>query len=574
MTKHETRKASRSFQQLFPPRLSVPALTLVVAAFIIGVDNLAFWQALAAVTRVGDSDGWLLTAATAVFLTSALALLMSLFAFRWLYKPFLIMLLLVAAVVGYFMQTYGVIVDDTMIVNTIDTDAGEVEGLLNFALLGHLLLVWVVPSAFVLWVRIKSTVWWRQALVRVGFGLILTVVALAAVASQYKAFALTLRAHRELRMYVNPTYAIYSAAKVMRGEVAAADHPLVKIGADAQRTPPASARQRRKVMILVVGETARAANWGLNGYRRQTTPELAALKHVFNFPDAHACGTSTAVSVPCMFAAATRDNFDITSADYTENLLDVLKRAGVSVRWLENQAGGCKGVCDRIATDNMRVLDIPGLCGDDHCLDGVFLQGLAERIEATTGDVLLVMHTMGSHGPSYDERYPARYRKYLPVCASNRPQQCSRQSLINSYDNTIRYTDHILAALIDVLKTQVDGADTGLLYVSDHGESLGENGIYLHGFPYLLAPAQQTHIPMIAWLSPQFMQDSGLSADCIERQAQKRVSQDNIFSTVMALLDVTAAEYDAELDLFSACRRATDNSSRIATEQVTAGASG
>src|SRR5699024_8787148 len=112
--------------------------------------------------------------------------------------------------------------------------------------------------------------------------------------------------------------AIYSAAKVMRGEVAAADHPLVKIGVDAHRTPPASARRRRKILILVVGETARAANWGLNGYRRQTTPELAALTHVFNFPDAHACGTSTAVSVPCMFAAATRENFDTTSADYTE----------------------------------------------------------------------------------------------------------------------------------------------------------------------------------------------------------------------------------------------------------------
>lgn len=534
--------------------LGVPALTLLVAAFIIGLDNIAFWHELASASRVGNVAGWLFATATAVFLISALALLMSAFAFRWLYKPFLIALLLIAALVGYFMQTYGVVVDDTMILNTIDTDVGEVDGLLNLALFWHLFLLWTLPSVFVVWVRIKRAVWWRQALVRIVFAAVLAGVAFGALASHYKDFALTMRTHRELRMYINPTYAIYSVAKVAQGQAAAANHPLVKIGTDAHRTPGADNRQRRKIVIFVVGETTRAANWGLDGYKRHTTPQLAELDRVLNFPDAYSCGTSTAISVPCMFSHETRENFDVNRASYTENLLDVLKRAGVTVHWEENQAGGCKGVCDRVPTENMRTLRIPGVCGPDNCMDEVFLHGLGDKIDATQGDLLLVMHTMGSHGPKYFKRYPDNFRFYTPTCETNRPQQCSRQSLINSYDNTVRYIDHVLASMIGVLKARAAHADTALIYLSDHGESLGEGGIYLHGFPYLFAPEEQTHIPMIVWMSHGFVRDSDLSWSCAQRQTHKRVGQDNVFPTVMAMMDVTSKVYDPQLDIFAPCR--------------------
>lgn len=541
-------------------RLGVPTLTLLVAAFIIGLANAELWTELASVTRIGEPEGWLLTAATAIFLTSALALLMSLFAFRWLYKPFLIALLLIAALVSYFMHTYGVVIDDTMILNTLETDVGEASGLFSLALLWHLLLLWLLPAAFVLWVDIKRSVWWKQALVRILFALVMATVAVGALASHYKELSLTMRTHRVLRMYINPTYALYSAAKVALNQAAAADHPLVKIGLDAHRTPGADDGQRRKIMILVVGETTRAANWGLSGYARHTTPELAALDHVLNFPDAHSCGTSTAISVPCMFSHKPRAGFDVNRAGYTENLLDVIQRAGVSVLWLENQAGGCKGVCERVPTVNLRDLHIPGVCSEDNCLDAVFLHDLEQRIEATEGDLLVVMHTMGSHGPKYFERYPDAYRIYTPTCTTNRPQQCSRQSLINSYDNTVRYVDHILASLIDRLKSLDEPAITALLYASDHGESLGEHGIYLHGFPYLLAPREQTRIPMIAWMSQGFLRDAGMTRACTRRQTSQRVSHDNLFSTVMAMMDVRSALYQPERDLFAPCREASGRS--------------
>lgn len=541
------------------PTLGVPALTLLVALFIVAADNIAFWNQLGDVSQVGQAGGWLFAAATAVFLMGALSLLMSLFAFRFVYKPFLIVLLLVAAMVGYFMQTYGVIVDDTMILNTLDTDTGEAEGLFSVALVWHVLLTGVLPVAFICWVRISRAVWWRQAIVRLVFGLVMAVVAAGAIGVQYKEFSLTLREHRELRMYINPTYAIYSAFEVAHGQAKAADHALVPIGQDAHRTTTAAKRGQPKVVIMVVGETTRAADWGLDGYTRNTTPELAKLD-VLNFTDAHSCGTSTAVSVPCMFSAQSRKDFDNDAAGYTENLLDVLKRTGINVQWEDNQAGGCKGVCDRVPTHSMRTIRIPGVCGDGHCLDDVFLHGLADRVQQTQSqgkrDTLIVMHTMGSHGPDYYRRYPGEFEIYKPTCQSNRPQDCSREQLINSYDNTVRYVDHIVASLIGVLKTDVPDADTALVYLSDHGESLGENGLYLHGFPYRFAPSEQTHIPMVVWMSPSFMTASELTTACVARQTSKRVGQDDVFSTVMAMMDVDSRLYQPSLDLFASCRPA------------------
>lgn len=537
------------------PRLGVPALTVLVALFIIGVDNVAFWRRLAHDAQISGRHHLDFGIAVAVFLVAALSFLLSLFAFRFLYKPFLVVVLLLASVISYFMMTYGIVVNDTMITNTLDTDLGEASGLFNLTLVWHVLLTGVLPALAVAALDLRRYRFLRQTLSRIVFALVMLGIAGGAIALEYKDFALTLRQNRELRLYINPTYAIYSAYKLASQAARTGDIPLHRIGLDAHRTATAASRGHRKIMIFVVGETTRAANWGMDGYRRNTTPDLEQ-ESVINFTDAHSCGTSTAVSVPCMFSPRDRKHFDRDTARHSENLLDVLQRAGVTVRWEENQAGGCKGVCARVPTRNMRTLNIPGICGDGHCLDAVFLKHLADRIERTRGDVLIVMHTMGSHGPDYYRRYPDRFKIYTPICHSNRPQDCSTSQLINSYDNTVRYVDHILASLIAVLKRESGPhkADTALMYLSDHGESLGENGLYLHGFPYLIAPREQTHIPMIAWFSPGFLQDSHLQPACMRAQAARRVGQNNVFDTVMALMDVRAGLYDPKEDIFAPCR--------------------
>jgi len=535
------------------PDLGVPTLTVLAAVFIVAVDNATFWQHLlqaAPLTSIG-SAGFVI--AVAVFLVAALSFLMSLFAVRFVYKPFVIVLLMLASVIAYFMGTYGIVVDDTMITNTVETDSAEAAGLFSLALVWHVLLTGILPSLAVAAVRLRNRPILREALVRGVFALTMLVVAVGAVGVQYKDFSLVLRQNRALRMFINPTYAIYSATEYLTQTAAAGNIPLKTIGTDATRTVAAQSRTARKVMILVVGETTRAANWGLDGYKRQTTPELAA-RDVINFSDAHSCGTSTAVSVPCMFSPLPRDDYDEYDARHSENLLDVLSHAGVNVRWEDNQAGGCKGVCARVPTTDMRRMDIDGVCGGGTCHDAVFVHGLKDRIANGSDDLVIVMHTMGSHGPAYYKRYPEAFQRYTPECRSNRPQECSSAQLTNSYDNTVRYTDHVLALLIDVLKTSDRNTDTALLYLSDHGESLGENGLYLHGFPYMIAPDEQTRIPMVAWFSDGFARASGLDRSCLKNAARKRVSQDNLFDSVLGLMDVDADIYDRSADILAGCR--------------------
>jgi lipid A ethanolaminephosphotransferase len=168
----------------------------------------------------------------------------------------------------------------------------------------------------------------------------------------------------------------------------------------------------------------------------------------------------------------------------------------------------------------------------------------------------VVLHMKGSHGPAYYRRYPAQFEAFTPACNTGELADCERQAVVNAYDNTIRYTDHVLAQVIRLLRHNAERFDTGLLYVSDHGESLGENGLYLHGLPYAIAPTEQTHVPMLLWLSSGMRQHFGLDDRCLRANANKPHSHDHLFHSIVGLLDVQTSAYNADKDLFRACRAA------------------
>jgi lipid A ethanolaminephosphotransferase len=309
------------------------------------------------------------------------------------------------------------------------------------------------------------------------------------------------------------------------------------------------------LLILVVGETARAANFSLNGYARETNPELAK-ENITSFLDVHSCGTSTAASVPCMFSHLGREAYDKRDADY-ETLLDVLKHAGLSVLWRDNNAG-CKGTCTHVDSEDLSHAQDPEFCTGQECFDEVMLHQLDERVAAMSkgGPVkgmVIVLHQKGSHGPAYYLRSPKAFKKFMPECESNALQSCSREQVINAYDNTILYTDHFLAQTIDWLKGRSEQFDTAMMYVSDHGESLGENNTYLHGLPYMIAPDVQKHVPMVVWMSPQMEQRSGITTTCLQGQRKAELSHDHLFHSVLGLLDVKTGIYRADRDLFKAC---------------------
>jgi len=307
----------------------------------------------------------------------------------------------------------------------------------------------------------------------------------------------------------------------------------------------------RSAVVLVVGETARAEEFSLNGYTRITNPQLSS-RNVTTFTDVQACGTDTAESLPCMFFHLGKDHYSRNKAKQYENLLDVLQRAGVQILWRDNNSGS-KGVGDRVKYEDMSNAKDEALCSGGECYDEILLKGLDKILDQNSGELLVVLHQKGSHGPSYYKRSPKDFEKFVPECTKDNVQDCDLQSIINAYDNTIVYTDYVLSRLIDLLKTQKYA--TAMLYVSDHGESLGENNIYLHGLPYAIAPKQQTQIPMIFWASSSFLREKALDSALLAKHRSDHFSHDNLFHSLLGLFNVETALYRPELDLFKAAHR-------------------
>jgi lipid A ethanolaminephosphotransferase len=371
-----------------------------------------------------------------------------------------------------------------------------------------------------------------------------------------------MRNHKHVRYLFNPLNVLYGGGKLAADLVPRARQDLRPIGLDARLGPSHAATPHTPLVVLVVGATARAANFSLGAYGRKTNPQLEQLRAAGNltyFTEVRSCGTNTQASVPCMFSHLGKQAYEAGRQPY-ENLLDVLHRAGLAVLWLDNQSG-CKGLCARVDQVITRTLEDPALCSGGECFDEIMLKDLDQRIAALdparrARGVVVVMHQMGSHGPAYYRRSPAAFKKFMPECASNVLQDCPREQLVNAYDNTILYTDHLLASTVSWLEREGKDkpVDTALVYVSDHGESLGENNLYLHGLPYALAPQFQVHVPMLTWLSTGMQKRTGVRQDCLQKNAAQPLTHDNLFHSMLGLLDVNTALYQPGLDLFSACR--------------------
>jgi lipid A ethanolaminephosphotransferase len=257
-----------------------------------------------------------------------------------------------------------------------------------------------------------------------------------------------------------------------------------------------------------------------------------------------------------MFSHLGKVNFEARKNNY-ESLIDVLHHAGLAVIWIDNQSG-CKGVCERTPHVLTKELTHPSLCHDGECFDEIMLQQINEKIQALPAErrakgVLIVMHQMGSHGPTYYKRVPDDFKKFKPECTSNALQECSREQVVNSFDNTILYTDHFLGQAIQWLKKSEATSATALLYVSDHGESLGENNLYLHGLPYRIAPDVQKRVPWITWWSSTFENQSGLSWRCLKNKTETAFTHDNYFHSVLGLMKVSSEVYQDKLDLHADC---------------------
>ncbi|HCD8032109.1 TPA: phosphoethanolamine transferase EptA [Klebsiella aerogenes] len=542
-----------SFISLRRPVLSRTAYLTLFACYIGIFLNLAFYRRVFPLLPVNNLHNWLVFLSMPIVAISVMNIITTLASFLKLDRVVISLFILLSASAQYFIWTFGVVIDRSMIANIFDTTPAESFALLSTQMVIVLGLSGLLMVLVAWWIKVRRPAsFWRGATMRLLNIAVSALLIVLVAALFYKDYASVFRNNKELVKSLSPSNSIV-ALNSWYAHNRMDNLPLVKIGEDAKQKAVMHNGARKNLTIVVLGETSRAENFSLGGYDRETNPRLKQDDVVY-FPKTTSCGTATAVSVPCMFSNMPRAHYDEELAHHQEGVLDILQRAGIQVLWNDND-GGCKGACDRVPHQNVTNLNLSGECIDGECYDDVLFHNLDSYIDNLQQDGIIVLHAIGSHGPTYYNRYPAEFKKFTPTCDTNEIQSCTQKQLTNTYDNTILYVDYVVDKAIKLLQSKQDRFTTSLVYLSDHGESLGEDGVYLHGLPYSIAPDTQKHVPMLLWLSPDYQQRYGVSSQCLQQQAKTNdYSQDNLFSTLLGLLGVDTREYQAKDDLLTPCR--------------------
>jgi lipid A ethanolaminephosphotransferase len=477
--------------------------------------------------------GELTLATVGVVLLSETVLVLTLLALisHRLLKPVCMVMAVGNALAVYFVITYHVVLDETMMGNVLNTDFAEASEYLHPTLIIYVLALGVLPCGLLTCVHIRPTP--RSRLGVLLLSCLLGSVIWCLLAS--RSWLWFDENSKRVGGLMMPWSYVINTGRYLAPELIASE-------AEAPLPPATFSSGGKTVVILVIGEAARAKDFQLYGYQRPTNP-LLSKTGVIALRNATACATYTTAAVRCMLS-----NVDTASpfAKRYEPLPTYLQRNGVDVIWRTRNWGEPP---IRVET-YQRAGDVAADCTGAHCAyDEVLLAGLKQRIEASASErVFVVLHQSGSHGPAYYEKYPPEFEYFRPVCRSVELSQCTHDELVNAYDNTIVYEDYFLSRVVDVLR-QLKSTAALLIYMSDHGESLGEYGIYLHGIPYALSPDVQKDIPFIVWMSDEFIRQKGVQIDRLE--SQRTHSQRDIFHSVMGAFSMRSEAYLSDYDIFS-----------------------
>ena len=541
------------FQQLKIKPISLIVFNLLLAIWLGVFLNIAFFEKIRMLTPYNGVKAGLFVVASIIIVVAAYNFIFQFFNWKWTAKPLAIALVFIGGFAAYAVNTLGVLITSDQIQNLMQTDIAEARDTWSWHLLTWTLGMTVVPIIVILMMKIKPEPIIRQLLHKVIASVVSLAMVLGLLFVFYVDFAAIFRENRDLKGMISPQNMIASFASYYKKKAPKENLPLVVYGEDAVMQK-AQATSLPKLMVLVVGETARAENFSLNGYGKNTNPKLAQ-QDILNFSRVSSCGTATAVSVPCMFSGMPRKEYEERLASHREGLLDIAQRAGYQVTWIDNNSG-CKGTCDRVNQFKIPEPLQQKWCKDKECFDDILIDSFKAYLATIPQDDnrprLIVLHQMDSHGPAYYKRVPAQFKVFKPTCDTNAIQGCSREALLNTYDNTLLYTDYVLDSLIETLKNTTK-YQTALWYLSDHGESTGESGMYLHGAPYAIAPTQQTHIPMLMWFSTVWKNQAKQQVKCLAQQGRQELSQDNLFPTMLSLLDVKSKVIDPNNDMLAAC---------------------
>lgn len=502
-------------------RIKLSYFAIIISLINLVLYHLPFYKFVCNNINIRSLEGILLLVSITILaiVLNALVFYLVLFLLRFIGKCLLVIFFNINAIAVYFISTYGVILDGTMIGNVLNTNFEESSSFLSFSLFLYLILLGVLPSILIFKIKFVNV---KLKTFGVHFSLTLIFLLLLIYANSVNWLWIDKNA-KVLGGLVMPWSYVVNTGRYYNHEKKENKQQIL--------LPNATVTDNAKsVAVLVIGESARSSNFSLYGYERNTNPLLSKIENVRHFK-AEACATYTTASLKCILEYKnTRKLFEI--------LPNYLFRNGIEVIWRTTNWGE-----PTVKVKNFqRKDDLKKLCNGDGCeYDEVLLSGLKEQILASEKNkILVVLHTSTSHGPTYYKKYPQQFNVFEPVCTSVELADCSHEELINAYDNTIIYTDYILATLIEELK-QLDGYKTTMIYISDHGESLGENNLYMHGIPVSIAPKEQFEIPFIVWASDGSK----------EIKHNDILSQHNIFHSVLDFLAIESPIYDENMSIFN-----------------------
>ena len=449
---------------------------------------------------------------------NALVFYIGLYLLRNVGKWLLVVFFNINAIAVYFVNTYGVIIDKSMIGNVINTNFEESSSFFSFSLIVYIVFLGILPSLLLFKIKTEK-VKTKSFLIQVFVTLFLLLSLAYANSPNWLWIDKNSKTVGGLAMpwsYVVNTISFYNSK--------------YKKNQKQILLPNATLKDNKKsITVLVIGESARSQNFSLYGYEKDTNPLLSKIDNVHSYK-AESCATYTTAGVKCILEYK-------NTGKLFEILPNYLFRNDIEVIWRTTNWGE--------PTVNIKNFqnkkDLRKLCKTNECdYDGVLLSGLREQILASKKNkILVVLHTSTSHGPTYYKKYPEEFNKFTPVCKSVELANCTQEELINAYDNTIVYTDYILSNLIGELK-QLEEYNSSMIYISDHGESLGENNLYMHGLPVSMAPKEQLDIPFIVWVSD----------DSRKLKDNKMLSQHNVFHSILDFLAIESPIYDQNMSIY------------------------
>lgn len=504
---------------MFKEKIKLVYFVLIISCVNLVLYHLPFYRFVVNNIDVKSLNGalLLLSLTVSILFINALVFYIVLFLLRFIGKWLLVVLFNINAVAVYFINTYSVIIDKSMIGNVLNTNYEEASSFFSFTLIAYIIGLGILPSILLLKVKVLD-VKFKRFIVHVSLTLIFSLSLVYANSSNWLWIDKNSKTLGALVMpwsYVVNTGRFYSHKN--------------KKNKEQILLPNASISNNTKsIVVLVIGESARSANFSLYGYEKNTNPLLSKINnlHVYR---AEAAATYTTAGIKAILEHK-------KSNQLYEILPNYLFRNGIEVIWRSTNWGEPTVKIEKYynKTALMESCD-----GPECAYDEVLLNGLkAQILESKKDKIFIVLHTSTSHGPTYYKKYPEQFNEFTPVCMSVELAKCTQEELINAYDNTILYTDYLLANLIEELK-QLDEYNTSMIFVSDHGESLGEKNLYMHGVPLSIAPKEQIEIPFIVWTSN----------DSIEFKKSEMLFQHNVFHSVLDLLAVGSPIYDKDMSI-------------------------